>query len=174
MEGGDRLFVAEALDGVAGAVARSHAERAARLFGAAATLRERLGAAVAPWDRPAHERDLAVTRAALSPEAFAVAQKAGAGLSVAEAVAEALTEPSAALPAVDAPAAPDPFAALGLTPREEEVLRLVAQGLSDREIGAALFVSPRTVNGHVSSILAKLGLETRSAVAAFAVRHGLA
>jgi DNA-binding NarL/FixJ family response regulator len=53
------------------------------------------------------------------------------------------------------------------------VLRLVAQGLSDREIGAALFVSPRTVNGHVASLLAKLGVESRAAAAAAAVRHGL-
>ncbi len=53
------------------------------------------------------------------------------------------------------------------------MLRLVAQGLSDREIAEALFVSHRTVNGHVANLLAKLGLESRAAAAAFAVRHGL-
>ena len=64
--------------------------------------------------------------------------------------------------------------AAGLTAREAEVLRLLAQGLSDREIAEALFISPRTVHGHVTNLLAKLGLESRTAAAAFAVRHGLA
>ena len=63
---------------------------------------------------------------------------------------------------------------LGLTVREGEVLRLLAQGLSDRDIAAALFISPRTASAHVSHLLAKLGVDSRSAAAAFAVRHGLA
>jgi DNA-binding CsgD family transcriptional regulator len=63
---------------------------------------------------------------------------------------------------------------LGLTPREGEVLRLLVGGLTDRQIAEALFVSPRTINGHVANILAKLDLESRSAAAAYAVRHGLA
>ncbi len=61
----------------------------------------------------------------------------------------------------------------GLTPRELEVLRLIADGLPDREIAAALFVSQRTVNGHVTNLLNKLGLSSRAAAAAYAVRHGL-
>jgi DNA-binding CsgD family transcriptional regulator len=63
---------------------------------------------------------------------------------------------------------------LGLTPREGEVLRLLVRGLTDREIAAALFISPRTVGGHVANLLAKLGLDSRTAAAAYAVRHGLA
>jgi len=60
-----------------------------------------------------------------------------------------------------------------LSSREQEVLRLLAEGMTDREIGAALFVSRRTVTSHVSSILAKLGAPSRAAAAAYAVRHGL-
>jgi DNA-binding NarL/FixJ family response regulator len=60
-----------------------------------------------------------------------------------------------------------------LTPREVEVLRLVATGLADREIAAALCVSQRTVTNHVASIRAKLGVRSRSAATAYAVRHGL-
>ena len=85
--------MADALDGVAGvAAARGQAERAARLHGAAAALREQLGATVVPWEHPAHERDLAAVRAALEPEAFAAAWAAGAALPLEAAVAEALAD----------------------------------------------------------------------------------
>ena len=70
------------------------------------------------------------------------------------------------------PAAPAP--AHGLTPRERDVLRLLAAGRSNQEIGAALFVGPRTVEWHVGNIFRKLGLASRTAVAAHAARHGLA
>jgi DNA-binding NarL/FixJ family response regulator len=58
-----------------------------------------------------------------------------------------------------------------LTSREQEVLRLIVAGMSDREIGETLFISPRTASKHVGNILAKLGVETRSEAAVYAVRH---
>jgi ATP/maltotriose-dependent transcriptional regulator MalT len=61
----------------------------------------------------------------------------------------------------------------GLTQREIDVLRLVVQGLSDREIGEALFISRHTVMRHVSHILAKLEVDSRTAAAALAVRLNL-
>jgi len=61
----------------------------------------------------------------------------------------------------------------GLTPRESDVLRLLAEGLSDREIAAALFLSPRTVGWHVTHLLAKLDVQSRAAAAAAAIRRGL-
>jgi len=61
----------------------------------------------------------------------------------------------------------------GLSQREAEVLRLVAQGLSDKEIAAKLVLSHHTVHRHVSSILAKLGLPSRAAAATYAAQHGL-
>jgi DNA-binding NarL/FixJ family response regulator len=60
-----------------------------------------------------------------------------------------------------------------LTPRETEVLRLLAEGLSNRALAERLFVSEKTVKTHVSSILAKLGLADRTQAALFAVHHGL-
>lgn len=63
---------------------------------------------------------------------------------------------------------------LGLTRREEEVLRLVAEGRSNRQIGEALFISGKTASVHVSNILAKLGVEGRGEAAALAHRLGLA
>lgn len=60
-----------------------------------------------------------------------------------------------------------------LSPRERDVLRLLAEGKSDREIAAALSLSYRTVTSYVTSVLNKLGLASRTAAAAHAIRHGL-
>jgi DNA-binding NarL/FixJ family response regulator len=59
-----------------------------------------------------------------------------------------------------------------LTRREEEVLSLLALGLSNAKIGSRLFISPKTVEHHVGHILEKLDLETRAAAAAFAAKRG--
>ena len=67
------------------------------------------------------------------------------------------------------PAPPTP----GLTPRELEVLRLVAAGRSNGQIAEALFISRKTASVHVSNILAKLGVHTRTEAAAAAHRLGL-
>jgi DNA-binding CsgD family transcriptional regulator len=64
----------------------------------------------------------------------------------------------------------DPF---GLTAREREVLQLLATGLTDREIGDALFISWRTAQAHVSHIFTKLGVSTRTAAVAAALRTDL-
>ena len=61
----------------------------------------------------------------------------------------------------------------GLTPREIEVLRLLAAGRSNRDLAGQLYVSERTVKSHVSNILAKLRLTDRTQAALWAVRHGL-
>ncbi|MDP8962344.1 MAG: helix-turn-helix transcriptional regulator, partial [Actinomycetota bacterium] len=69
------------------------------------------------------------------------------------------------------PAPPRP--AHGLTPRELEVLRLVAAGRTNKAIAAQLVVSERTVDRHVSNILAKLGVASRAAATACAYEHEL-
>jgi DNA-binding NarL/FixJ family response regulator len=60
-----------------------------------------------------------------------------------------------------------------LTEREEEVLTLVAQGLSNRQIGERLYISTKTVSVHVSNLLAKLGVSGRAEAVAVAHRRGL-
>ncbi|MET8684966.1 AAA family ATPase [Streptomyces sp. NPDC004732] len=69
--------------------------------------------------------------------------------------------------------APSPAAALGLTARERDVLRLVAAGRSNRQIAQELFISPKTASVHVSNILPKLGASGRGEAAAVAHRLGL-
>jgi len=71
------------------------------------------------------------------------------------------------------PKAPSPAASLGLTRREAEVLVLLAEGRTNRQIGQALFITPKTASVHVSRILAKLGVAGRGEAAAIAHRLGL-
>ena len=61
----------------------------------------------------------------------------------------------------------------GLSPRELEVLQHVARGMTDIEVGEALFISPRTVGRHLRSVYNKLGVNSRTAASAFAFQHGL-
>jgi len=61
----------------------------------------------------------------------------------------------------------------GLTPREVEVLKLLAQGLSNKEIGARLVISPKTAGNHVEHIYAKIDASSRATASLFAVQHGL-
>lgn len=60
-----------------------------------------------------------------------------------------------------------------LTPREREVLQLVAEGLSNNEVGKRLFISPRTVEIHRAAMMKKLGLKTHIALVAYAVKNGI-
>jgi len=66
-----------------------------------------------------------------------------------------------------------PSDAYGLSPREQEVLTIVAEGRTDREIAARLFISERTVHVHVRRVLAKLGVSSRTEAAGLAIRQGL-
>lgn len=90
-----------------------------------------------------------------------------------------VTDPAAAGPgagtgiSADAPAAPSAEAE-GLTPREADVVRLIAQGLNNRQVAKAMFVSEATVKSHLNHILAKLAMQDRAALIAWAWRHGLA
>jgi DNA-binding NarL/FixJ family response regulator len=70
----------------------------------------------------------------------------------------------------ESPAADDPF---GLTERERQVLALVARGATNREIGETLFMAERTASVHVSRILTKLNVRSRTEAAAVAIRHRL-
>jgi NarL family two-component system response regulator LiaR len=87
---------------------------------------------------------------------------------------EALLDPQIAGRVMQAVARPSPAGDISLlTPREREVLRLLARGLSNRELAAELVVSEKTVKTHVSNVLMKLGVHDRTQAALLAVREGL-
>jgi DNA-binding CsgD family transcriptional regulator len=167
LDGEERRPVYHYLEDIAGRAGRQ--EFAARLYGAAGEQRARLGMPVEPVYREEYERDLNISRGAMGTAAFADAWAAGHELSRERAIAEAL---AFALPEAVV-AAPDPATAHGLTPREAEVLRLLAAGHTDRQIAESLVVGRRTVEGHVAHILVKLGVPTRTAAASAAVAAGL-
>jgi predicted ATPase/DNA-binding CsgD family transcriptional regulator len=159
------------------ATATGQPAAAARLLGATEALCATFGVPIPRFWLPepegaVQERTTSAARAALGEEAFAAAWAAGTSLCLADAVAEALAldgTPAVPLSAIES----DPAAALGLTPREREVLRLLVEGRSDREIAEALFIGTRTVQSHVSAILAKLGVHHRHDAAKVAVQRGL-
>jgi len=171
---GDRRFLAKTLAGIAVVCAvQGQAERSVRLYAAAEALREQIGVPVEEWQRTTYDRALNLARAAMTPEGFTKAWDAGTALPLADLIAEAIDgDPTQILK--PASTAADPALAAGLTTREVQVLRLLAEGLSDREISEALFISIRTVNGHVTNLLSKLAVDSRTAAATYALRHGLA
>lgn len=168
-------YLPESLELLAGvALARGETERAVRLFGAADARREAGGAVRQPVFRAPYARDLAVARAALGSNRFAAVWAIGRATALDAAIVDALAiadgPRGARARGADVPLSPE----TGLSAREMEVLRLLAAGQTDREIAEALFLSPRTVNTHTTSIYAKLGVGSRAEATAWAVRHGLA
>jgi predicted ATPase/DNA-binding CsgD family transcriptional regulator len=149
-----------------------HDETAARLFGTAERLHERLGLVRDEILLLGRARALSGVRARLGGEGFAFAWAAGRALAAEVAVVEAMRAADGLIAPASSPRGDDAGGA-GLTPREREVLRLLVEGQTDREIAATIFVSPRTVGTHVSHILAKLQVETRRGARAYALQHGL-
>lgn len=178
------LFTAYCLAGLAGiAGAHRQPERAARLFSAAEALRESAGLPLPRVQRTDYDRDVAAARAQLDEAAFAVAWATGRALTLEEAIAEAeriaLEPPPAQTTAEALGQAPQPTSAdadrLGtLTARERQVLALIAQGYTNHAIADALVIAERTAEIHVSNILGKLGVTSRTQAAAYAAAHGLA
>ncbi len=170
---GERLWIIVCLEAMAtDLVAVGQSAPAARLLGAAAAVRT--GQGVQSWfaDRVALERTRDDARAALGETAFLAAWEAGTAAPLTEVIDEAL-QLAAGAASTPMPEHQEAGAAGWLTPRELDVLRLLAEGRSNPAIGAALSISPRTVAGHVEGIFRKLEVDSRAAAAAVAVRHHL-
>ncbi len=174
------LTAAYAASATAEAARARRDERAAELEGAAALAWEELGR---PYPVAVHRWREAEALTAVGERERAGAA-AGAALAAARGLGSAwLAEEVESLvargrltasPTVDgdgsAEPAEDPF---GLTPRERQVLAAVAEGATNREIAERLFMAEKTASVHVSRILAKLGVRSRTEAAAVAHRHGL-
>jgi len=151
------------------AVALGDLEAAARLLGAAAIQSFDIafplpeGTFYAGFEETARQR--------MGDDAYLAAWESGRRLSRAAILAQ-IDSLLAAAERSSIPAALDDGRSL-LTPREWEVLALLAAGRTNREIGAALFISHRTATTHVTNILAKLDVETRAAAIAYAFQHDL-
>jgi ATP/maltotriose-dependent transcriptional regulator MalT len=164
----DRVAEYALLDGLGCVAAGSgQARLAAQLIGAAETIRTQAGASLIPILIPliAHAEALAVV--ALGRSKFDSAMGAGKRLGRDEAIRLALEEPSRNGGLVPPPPAGEGMVGAGklLGKREADVARLVAEGLSNKQIGTRLFISERTVDSHVRSILNKLGFNSRAQIA---------
>jgi DNA-binding NarL/FixJ family response regulator len=143
---------------------------AALLFGTASALRDELAAPVPHSSRVTYEHSVAETRRSLSDPVFSAAWARGRLLTPDQALAlrpaSTKRELKESLPLV-------PAFAGNLTPREGEVLRLVARGMTSAQIADRLVVSTFTVNAHLRSIYGKIDVSSRSAATRFALEHGM-
>ena len=157
---------ATALFGLSCSLAAEQPQAAAWVFGALRRLQAQLGLELDAVDRREAAQHLTPAERRLGPGPWHDALARGHALRL-----DTLLEEVAALPLADAP---DPaLSALGLTERELELLRLLAQGYTDKKLAALLQITPRTVSTHLSHIYAKLGVRTRTQAARFALEHRL-
>lgn len=163
----DKWWMAWCLEGMAGvAVAQKLPRRAAWLFGAADAVRGAIDVPRPLGFRSYCERDLAAARDSLGEAAFEKAWEAGRIMTPERAVEYTLEQRDGVAP-------PHSGDAGGLSPREVEVLRLVADGLTDAQVAERLYISPRTVGQHLRSVYKKLGVPSRAAAARRAVEQDL-
>jgi predicted ATPase/DNA-binding CsgD family transcriptional regulator len=174
----DQELKASCMEGLACVIAaQGEGLWAALLWGASESLRDSMSMPIAPVLRADYEREVAAARLQVGERAFVAAWTQGRTMTP----EQALTTWERAKTA--SPTAREQLVPLrlktalaypaGLTAREVEVLRLVAQGLSDAQVAEQLVISPRTVNWHLTSIYGKLQVSSRSAATRFAVEHRL-
>jgi non-specific serine/threonine protein kinase len=141
---------------------------AVRMLGAAEAIAASLGVDEHPRG---YEQTVATARGLLGEESYAAAFGTGRTYTFDDAVEEALAIAPASV--AQPPTSTPLQLPARLSPRELEVLRLVADGLTDAEVAGRLFMARRTVNTHLTSIYTKLGVSSRSAATRWAVEHGL-
>lgn len=161
---GAQLGVPDVVDFLAGlAVLAASYPEAARLFGAAEAIRQRTGEVRYLIHQAAYENSVATLRDAMGQNDFDSAWAEGAALSTAEAIAYAQRGRGERKRPASGWAS--------LTPAELDVVRLVSDGLGNKDIAARLFISPRTVEAHLTHVYTKLGLASRVQLAQEAARH---
>jgi predicted ATPase/DNA-binding CsgD family transcriptional regulator len=173
---GDRGTLLMSLEGLA-CVAGAEGEdlRAARLFGAAEALMGVIGYRLVPQERAVLEPYRASVRTRLGEAAWEKAVAEGEALGVDQATEYALSKERSSkhFSPTQSAVSSTPEHPAGLSPREVEVLGLVAEGLTNAQVAERLFLSPRTVQRHLNSIYHKLGVSSRTAATRFALEHRL-
>jgi len=164
--------------------------QAARLFATAEAALEEIGSSMQPAQDPRYETYVAEIRDQLGEDPFAAAWAEGRAMRLEDAIGAALAPDPHAQPKLTAdkgsgrPAArlrasnsgAPTFAQAtpeGLTRREQEVVALLARGLTNRQIATELTITERTAETHVGKILSKLNLSRRAQLTAWAVSHDL-
>jgi DNA-binding CsgD family transcriptional regulator len=147
---------------------------AARLWGAAEVLRETIGQPLSPVERAFYESAIMDTRRLLGERTFAAAWEGGRKMTP----DQAFQEPISITAIPSSPSIPvgrkKPISyPAGLSPREVEVLRLVAQGMTNERVADQLIISPRTVDTHLTSTYGKIGVSSRSAATRYAIENHL-
>jgi predicted ATPase/serine/threonine protein kinase/DNA-binding CsgD family transcriptional regulator len=174
---GDRLNTPFYLEGLADVVAtQGDPVWAARLWGVAEALREEIRALMPPIYRADYERSVAAARTQLGEKSFAAAWAEGRSMTPEQALAAQGSVMMPVSPPESPPISPTkspPTYPGGLTAREVEVLRLLAQGLTDAQIAERLVIAPRTVNNHLTSIYSKIQVSSRSAATRYAMERQL-
>ncbi len=164
----DQLGIWGCLQGLASVfVMTGRDEDAARLYGAAEALRESIGAPPLVH-RARYDKAVARIRSRLDDDTYSRIWQTGRRTPLAEIVSALMAESQIQQTSKVASASDRRY---GLTQRELEVLALVRDGLSNREIGERLYVSERTAQTHVHNILNKMDVNTRTVAAALAVEH---
>jgi predicted ATPase/class 3 adenylate cyclase/DNA-binding CsgD family transcriptional regulator len=162
------------LVGLAGvANLRQQPVRAARLLGAATALLDATQVRLDATDRREYERIVANVRDQHDEASFAMAWADGRAMPIASAIAEALEPAPKVPPPTPQPTIPISAYPAGLTRREVEVLRLIAQGLTDAQVAERLVISAHTVHAHLRAIYGKLDVTSRAAATRFAMEHHL-
>jgi DNA-binding NarL/FixJ family response regulator len=147
-------------------------ERATRVLGAVEAARTADGVQMTVAHRSQHDKVVDKARKALGDSRFSDLFTQGRATALQDVLTEVLAALAGPSPA-PAGETPSPAKALGLTSREVEVLYLLAAGMTDGEIAGTLSISERTAGNHVQHAMQKLGVESRTAAAVFAVRHRL-
>jgi non-specific serine/threonine protein kinase len=164
-----------AVAGLAASRAQSRPpERVVQLLGAVDALLGAAGIHNEPAELADFDQAVAAARARLGEEMFDSAWSRGREMTLDAAVEDALALGAASARPEASQASRGGTPVGPLTPREREVVALIAQGLTNREIAASLVISERTAEGHVQSILNKLGFGSRTQIAAWAVKYDVA
>jgi len=173
---GDQELLVNCMEGLAMVVSMQGKHVwAAQIWGAAEVLRETIGQPQAPVERIMYENAIKDVHRHLGERTFAAAYERGRLMSPDQVLQEQVSitslPPTPSTPVARKMPVSNPA---GLTPREVEVLRLVAQGMTNEQVANQLVISSRTVDTHLTSIYGKIGVSSRSAATRYAIEHYLA